>query len=304
MDDADEHGQVHERVAPAGQADLVGAGGSGESAFGDQRGHVEVRPPHRARHREAEGGGDDDRPGDRELGHPDPDRHDRLAERHDDDESVPLAEVAGRAEPPVRATHQRSQVVTDQRGQPQQRLGRAGGAGGDQQQHRAGEHRRQEPHDLTAELRVLPAGQPEQRDVHGAHEEVATREDQRPVQTAGGIVESLRNGDREDEDTAHRDQQPHPDDALVGPDDVSQPGVSDPAPPHDRDDQGAADNMTHGRVVGHPAGHLGQGEHEHEVEEQLERRHRGPTADRLQPGPTWCRHGRIVPQGRLRTKPG
>ena len=92
------------------------------------------------------------------LGHADADRHDRLAERDDDDQAVPLGEVArGRQPPAGRAAERGADVVDHQRQHPQCGLHPALELRRDQQHDRATRHAGREPD----QLRPQPGDPPE-----------------------------------------------------------------------------------------------------------------------------------------------
>jgi hypothetical protein len=67
--------------------------GVGEPALGDQRDDVEVEPPQRAGHGDAEHGRGDDA-GVHVMARAHPDRDNRLTQGDDDDQAVALGEVA------------------------------------------------------------------------------------------------------------------------------------------------------------------------------------------------------------------
>ena len=93
--DPGDHRQVQVRVGVAGDLVLLApVGDARQPPRRDQRDDVEVRPPHRRGERDAEDRGGHDPSGDI-AGDAGADRHDRLAQRDDDDQAVPLGEVLG-----------------------------------------------------------------------------------------------------------------------------------------------------------------------------------------------------------------
>ena len=117
-----------------------------------------------------------------------------------------------------------------------------------------------------AQPRVVAAGHEEQHDLHRAHEPVGEREQQRLV------AERIGDAQRDHEQGRHRREDREPDRPLVGVHDAAQPRVADPAPPQHAEHGQALGEPGPRRLVGHQRRALGQRQHEHEVEEQLERR--------------------------------
>ena len=210
---------------------------------------------------------------------------------------MPLGEVARRRQPPAVAREVGAQRrSTTSAAEPEQRLRRRRwSAPATSSSAVRDDQRRDPPQDLPAELAVLPADDPEHEDVHQPHREVADREDRGPVQAARPVVERLGDRDRDDEHAAHRGEHRDPDDALVGAGDVAQPRVARPAPPQHAEHQHAAEHVPDRRVLGHQVGDLGEREHEHQVEEQLQRGDDGAFARRLHPRAPGGRHAWIVP---------
>ena len=105
----------------------------------------------------------------------------------------------------------------------------------------------------------------EERDLPGAHHPVRDREQERAV------PERLRNAQRGDEERGccqeHRDSNR----ALFGLDDARQPRVAHPGPPEHGERQHPAPDSLPRRLGRHERGALSEREHEHEVEEELER---------------------------------
>ena len=208
--DRHDHRHVRERERGAGQPGPGLDRLVGQRPLADQCADVEVGPPHRRRQHQAERGGDQDRPGDRELGDADADRHDRLAQRDDHDQAVPLGEVAGGGQPPPgRAAEPGADVVGDDRQRPERGLGVALGLRRDDQHDAAAGHGRREPAELAAEAGVLAGDQPEQQEVHGPHREVGERQDERAVQAARAVVERLGDAQRDHEQRRHPGQHRH-----------------------------------------------------------------------------------------------
>ena len=87
------------------------------------------------------------------------------------------------------------------------------------------------------------------------------------------IAERVRDGERGDEHRPHRNQHRPPHRAHTGIDGVRQPGVGRPRPPEHAENQQTMSKPTPRRIVRQPRRDLRQREHEHEIEEELERRY-------------------------------
>ena len=87
----------------------------------------------------------------------------------------------------------------------------------------------------------------------------------------GSIAEGLRDAEGDDQQADHGPEHREPHRALLGLDEVRQPRVADPCPPDHREDEHAATDARPGRLRRHEGGALREAEHEHEVEEELER---------------------------------
>ena len=87
------------------------------------------------------------------------------------------------------------------------------------------------------------------------------------------VAERVRHAQRHDQHRRHRGEHREPHRALLGVDDARQPGVADPRPPqHRRARAGPSPSPAHVGSRAISAVHWVMREHEHEVEEQLERR--------------------------------
>ena len=105
------------------------------------------------------------------------------------------------------------------------------------------------------------------RDPHGG---VARREHERAEEPARPVLEGLRDGQGDDEERPHRHDHREPEQALVGLCLVAQPGIGRPAEPQEGEQHQPPAEPASRRVVGHQGRHLGQGEDEDQVEEELE----------------------------------
>ena len=215
------------------------------------------------------------------------DGDDRLAEGDDDDQAMPLGEVAGDELPALGAEEVRPTHVEQQREGPQRSLREAiEGRGADQEPHADRSAHRQRGHRL-AKRGVLPAGQHEEGDVRGAHRPVGQGEVERE------LVEGLGDADRDDQECSHGREDDDAHGALLGIDHARQPRVTRPRPPEHPEHQQALRQPFPGRVVEHQRGALGDRENEDEVEEELERHHPLPFAHHgTEPrGARACRRG-------------
>ena len=85
--------------------------------------------------------------------------------------------------------------------------------------------------------------------------------------------ERVRDGERGDKHRRHRDKHCSPHSAHIGIDGVRQPGVGRPGPPEHPENQESVPKPTPRRIVRQHRCDLREREHEHEIEEKLERRY-------------------------------
>src|SRR5581483_11752802 len=88
----------------------------------------------------------------------------------------------------------------------------------------------------------------------------------------GVVPERAWNGERGDQHRAHRGEHREADAALVDVHRARQPRVPGPRPPERDEDEHPAEDSTPRWIVREQARHLGDREHEDQVEEELERR--------------------------------
>ena len=98
-----------------------------------------------------------------------------------------------------------------------------------------------------------------------------TDEEVRDAEQHGVVSEGARDRQGDTEHRRHRAEHHQPDPALVDVQRARQPGVGGPRPPEGGEDEHSAEHSAPRRVVREHDGDLGDGEHEREVEEQLER---------------------------------
>ena len=121
-------------------------------------------------------------------------------------------------------------------------------------------------YDRRAERVVTPARDHEEPEVRQPHDPVGAGEGERVV------AEGVRDAEGGDEERGHRGEERSADCSFLGVDDAREPRVAHPGPPEDPQHQRPAYQPAPGRVGRHQGRALRDGEDEHEVEEQLERR--------------------------------
>ena len=276
QDDAGDHRQVPVAVGVAREPRARLALCATQHPLGDQRDHVEVGPPQAARHRQPQDGRGDHGPRDRFPGHALADRHDRLPQRDDDDQAVSLGEMRRGVQPPAGgAREQRAAEIHHDDRHPREGLRAAFELRRDQQQRRAPEHRGREPDQLSlqAGVEVRAGGEPEDREMQQPHGQVREREHHRTAQATVRVVdEGLRHTEGHHEHGGHAREHRDAAQPFVGPHHVAEPGVAHPAPPQERQHQQPAEHAAGCQVVRHQRRHLGDREHEHQIEEQLDLR--------------------------------
>ena len=87
----------------------------------------------------------------------------------------------------------------------------------------------------------------------------------------GAVTERLRDTERDDEQTGHRDEHHEANPAFLGLDQAREPRVADPRPPDHREREQPATDSRPVRLGRHQRIALGEAEHEDEIEEELER---------------------------------
>ena len=195
-----DHREVEVGVGVAGQLVLLAprrarpAAAPATSATTSKYSHhsaaASAMPEHRRR---------DDARGRRRASAPDADRDDRLAEGDDDDQAVALGEVARDELPALGAEEERPAHVEQQRERPTARPAPAPSSS-DAATSRPtpiAVLRRGRSTEL-AQLRVVAAGEHEQRDVRGAHDAVGERE------LSAEVAERLGDAERDDQQRGHR----------------------------------------------------------------------------------------------------
>ncbi len=197
-------------------------------------------------------------------------RHDRFTESNDDDQPMSLGEMAHRAQSPFVPCQQSPEVIARQRRDPQQRLDISVRLGGDQEQRRADDDRRNPADNLSPHLVVVATDDPEHHKVDEANGEVTECEHHRTRKPGLHIVECLRQRERRDERRAHRSEQGHLDEALVGARKIAEPRVADPTPPQDRQHENRTNHVHRTAVVGEEVGDTREGKDEDQIEEQFE----------------------------------
>ena len=216
---------------------------------------------------------------------------DRLAERDDDDQAVPLGEVRRRVQPPSLGPTQVDPDVVHRHGHgPDHQLGRGVEEGTRDEQHCEDRDGHCRPDELQQQAAVVTCGHGVDHQVDDAHEDHGDGERQRAVPAAGDVMERLDDRESGDEQRHHREHHTGPDDALVGLRLVAQPRVGAPGEPQQAQHHDAARDAEPRRVRREQRRHLGEGVDEHEVEEQLQRRDAVRLVGALEPEPLADRH--------------
>jgi hypothetical protein len=226
---------------------------------------VEVEPPERGGHRGSKYGRRNDAGIDVRVG-THPDRDDRLSEGDDDDEPMPLGEVARRQPPSLGAEEEGLGYIERQGDRPKKALKSAVSSRGDEQKRNADRCSACEAECRPHEAWVVTSQEHEEGDVRGAHDAVRTREEQ------SGVVERARDAKRRDEKCGHRGEDHDANCSLLGIDNARKPGVADPRPPQNPEDKEAAREPLPRRGRGHQCSALCDREDEDEIKEELERR--------------------------------
>ena len=235
--DAGHHGEVEVRVGvPRQRVALATLGSLDQASFGDQGDHVEVEPPQRGGQTDPERGCDDDGCGEIDVG-AGTERHDGLAESDDDHEVVPFGKVSRHQppdrEPPSTPPPQSSRIAAIQRA-----------ACTPPSTNDAPTSSPMTTAVLIAKARTQrrmagssAADDPVEGDVARAHHAVGDGE------AEGAVTERLRNTERDDEQTGHRDEHHEANPAFLGLDQAREPRVADPRPPdHRQREQSAPDS--------------------------------------------------------------
>jgi hypothetical protein len=114
--------------------------------------------------------------------------------------------------------------------------------------------------------------------MHQRHEQIAQPEEQAAVAEGGGDCQG------DNKEAAHGEQHQEPQKRWSGRHGVGEPGIAAVDPPEVAEDQQDPTQASHGRGTGQQTGELGDGEHENQIEEQLDGRH--PDLRRAGPAPS------------------
>ena len=234
-----------------------------QPALGRDRDDVEVEPPE-ARHRREPHEHSDHRADVVQLvAHADAERDERLAERDDHDEAVPLGEVVRAQLPPLGAGDERCSDVDRDRDRPEQAARPPGREEGcDEDERRPEEQARRQPRHSGADIGLVAADHAEEHHVGDAHREVRDAEEKGLVARSSGDVAELaecsRRGERGQEHRAHRREHDEAGDPVLGVGGRADPDVGDPGPPQHGENGHAAQQPEPGGIRGHQRRHLGQ----------------------------------------------
>jgi hypothetical protein len=269
-----EHDAGDDREVPIGVG-LHGQLGPGlavrlqQSVLGRQRHHVEVQPPQADRGGHPEDGREQQRRADGLGGGAHADRDDRLAEGQDDEQAVSFAPVPGAVDPPVAVPGgEIDGDPVDQEGTgEQQRLGPPADQHPQHQEGSAGQRGQPGDRDLPAQPTVTAGGHGVDREVQEADQQERAHQDQRPIQAAGGVLPGFGDGEGDHEHGRHGHGHGRPEQPLVGPRLVAEPGVGRPGPPQQGEQQQPLEHAVGAVRVPRVAGDLRQGKDVDQVEE-------------------------------------
>ena len=120
------------------------------------------------------------------MARPDAERDDRLAERDDHDQRVPLGEVAGGEAPALAASDVGAEQVEPERERPHSHLETTVEAGGQEQEPDANRRPHAEPGDCLEQVAVAPPGDRVEHEMRDPNEGVRAREEE------GVVAEDVR----------------------------------------------------------------------------------------------------------------
>jgi hypothetical protein len=191
----------------------------------EDRGHVEVEPPEGRDNDDSEGSGHHHSRIQLEAG-ADADRDDRLAERDQDDQTVPLGKVV-RSDPPAASytDHDRAKVIDPERDEPDRDALVPFEEACEHEQQGADDRGRSEPDESASAVGIVPSDEGGQDEMKQADEEV------RDTEQHGVVPEGTRHREGDAEHRRHRCEHHEPDAALVDVYRARQPRVDTPRPP-------------------------------------------------------------------------
>ncbi len=284
-DDAGHDRHVEIRVGqPGDPAGILGGGnplGAGLGAL------VEIDPPHR----DAADKGRDERadglecPG--QVGECGAGDHDGFTERDEDESGATLGQVTtldspvvdgGRPEARRAKPHHRPEIFDDQRDDPEHEPGIAIRQAARDPQHAAAGQPDQDADEVQPHRRLRGRNQPE-RVRRTARLDRGKCDTER--QPAG--AECARQRSREHKAGEHQQKQQDANRRLLGIEPVGDPGGVDPGPPHREEQQRDMQHARRREILQQSVRDLGDGEHEHQVEEQFDRSHAGMPIRRALP---------------------
>ena len=198
---------------------------------------------------------------------PEPDRDERLADRDDQNQAVPLGEMPGWTRQPrtptrIGATKPTATAASHSTGLRPLSTNAAATINAPPSERRASH-----PQHSRQQIRLGPPCHRKQPDEHDQHDQ--KRQSENEAMSAEGFRDCER-GDKQRRgcDKHHRQHDP-----VIRVDRVRQPRIARPRPPQDRHNEQPATEPTPRRIIHQQGRHLREREHEHEVEEELGRRH-------------------------------
>jgi hypothetical protein len=191
---------------------------------------------------------------------------DRLAQRDDDDQPVPLREVSGLDAPALGAAQHQAAVIDQQRRDPTECPPSSRKDSRKDEETRSRQDRTGKTSDGRAKQRIIAREDAVGADMERAHKEVSEAKQERV------LAKGVRDRHRCEEKRDHCRQQDDACRPLVGTSRVPEPGIRRPGEPQDHQDGERFQKPQPTWIAIEERCHLRNREHENEVEEQLERR--------------------------------
>jgi signal transduction histidine kinase len=163
------------------------------------------------------------------------------------------------------ADHDRAEVVDRKRDEPHRDALSPLEEAGEHEQRCAEDRRRREPKQRAPAVGIVATDDAGEDEMKHADEEV------RNTEQHGVVSESARHRQGDTEQRRHRGEHRQPDATLVHIHRARQPRIDAPRPPERREHEHPAEDSTRRRVVREQDRDLSDREHEHQIEEKLER---------------------------------
>ena len=265
--DPGDHREMQIRVCVSRQGDALLASVVHQQPLHPDREEIEIRQPERCRDQNSKHRRNDHLTSKPSAPGAQPDRNERLAEHDDHNQAVPLGEMREVDPPAAHANQDRPNKSHRDSRQPQHGPQSTRNERRDDDQRRAGEGGASRPQHSRQQIRLGPPCHRKQPDEHDLHDQKRQSEDE--AMTA----ERFRDCERGDKQRRGCDKHHRQHDPVIRVDCVRQPGIARPCPPQNRHNEQPATEPTPRRIIHQQGRHLRKREHEHEVEEELGRRH-------------------------------